>query len=163
MAEKGKKKDIEQKKEEDQGLTIHGVRMKQEDSELDDYVDLLGRKMSVEKKTGKMEARYRTTQDKDAAAKAGIKMVKTASGYWRPERSVRCSSCQERVTVPQGASEFECPYCGMRYRISWPTPDQPRVRGAVWAALPPPGPWPKGWPGELDENGNPIKRGAKKE
>ena len=147
------------KKQED--VTIHGVRVKKKTGE---FTDLLGRKMTVEKKEGKQESRHRTSQDSTAAGKAGVKMIKTASGYWRPERSVRCSSCQERVTVPKGATELECPYCGMRYRISWPSPDQPRVRGAVWDAMPPPGlTWPKGWPGELDENGNPIKRGVNKQ
>lgn len=156
-----KKKDEEHKESStDETVTIHGVTVKKE---VEEYTDLLGRKIMVDKKEVKTEARHRTSQDIDEAEKKGIKMVKTASGYWRPERSVRCSSCQERVTVPPGASEFECPECGMRYRISWPSPDQPRVRGAVWDAMPPAGlTWPKGWPGELDENGNPIKRGAKK-
>jgi len=141
---------------EEESVTIHGVKVKKEEEE---YTDLLGRKMKVDPKKKSDESRHRETQDLEAAKKAGVKMVKTASGYWRPERSVRCSSCQERVTVPQGAETFECPYCGMRYRISWPAPDQPRVRGAVWDAMPPPGlTWPKGWPGELDEDGNPIKR-----
>ena len=141
---------------EEESVTIHGVKVKKEEEE---YTDLLGRKMKVDPKQKSDEARHRETQDLEAAKKAGVKMVKTASGYWRPERSVRCYSCQERVTVPQGAETFECPYCGMRYRISWPAPDQPRVRGAVWDAMPPPGlTWPKGWPGELDEDGNPIKR-----
>lgn len=160
MAKEKVKKETEDVKGEAENVTIHGVKVKKETEE---YTDLLGRKMTVEKKKGKEEARHRTSQDSDAAGKSGVKMIKTASGYWRPERSVRCSSCQERVTVPKAATEFECPYCGMRYRISWPAPDQPRIRGAVWDAMPPPGlTWPKGWPGELDENGNPIKRGAKK-
>jgi DNA-directed RNA polymerase subunit RPC12/RpoP len=148
------------KNEEEESVTIHGVKVKK-DAEVEEYTDLLGRKMKVEKKAGAGEARHRTSQDIEAAKKSGVEMEKTASGYWRPVRSVRCSSCQERVTVPKGASTFECPWCGMRYRISWPTPDQPRVRGAVWDAMPPAGlTWPKGWPGELDENGNPIMRNA---
>ncbi|MFC1998429.1 hypothetical protein ACFLVR_02160 [Chloroflexota bacterium] len=143
-------------KNEEEPVTIHGVKVKKETEE---YTDLLGRKMTVEKKEGASEARHRTSQDVGAAKKSGVEMEKTASGYWRPIRSVRCSSCQERVTVPKAATEFECPWCGMRYRISWPTPDQPRVRGAVWAAMPPAGlDWPKGWPGELDDDGNPIKK-----
>ena len=144
------------KKDNEESVTIHGVKVKKDEEE---YTDLLGRKMKVEKKKDTQEARHRTTQDMDQAKKSGVEMEKTASGYWRPIRSVRCSSCQERVTVPKEASVFECPFCGMRYRISWPTPDQPRVRGAVWDAMPPAGlTWPKGWPGELDENGNPIKK-----
>jgi DNA-directed RNA polymerase subunit RPC12/RpoP len=144
------------KKDKKEGsATIHGVKVNKGGEE---YTDLLGRKMKVEKK-GSQEARHRTSQDVDEAKKKGVEMEKTASGYWRPVRSVRCSSCQERVTVPKGAAEFECPFCGMRYRISWPTPDQPRVRGAVWDAMPPAGlTWPKGWPGELDDEGNPIKK-----
>ena len=146
----------EAKGKEEESVTIHGVKVKKEEEE---YTDLLGRKMKVEKKEGPQEARHRTSQDVEEAKKKGVEMEKTASGYWRPVRSVRCSSCQERVTVPKGAETFECPWCGMRYRISWPAPDQPRVRGAVWDAMPPPGlTWPKGWPGELDDDGNPIKR-----
>jgi len=146
------------KNEEEESVTIHGVKVKKEEEE---YTDLLGRKMKVEKKKGASEARHRTSQDVDDAKKKGVEMEKTASGYWRPIRSVRCSSCQERVTVPKAATEFECPWCGMRYRISWPTPDQPRIRGAVWDAMPPAGlDWPKGWPGELDDDGNPIKKAS---
>lgn len=154
----------EAKDSKDESVTIHGVKVnKDKGGEKEEYTDLLGRKLEVDKeeaaKKAAEEARHRETQDLEAAKKAGIKMVKTASGYWRPERSVRCSSCQERVTVPQGAETFECPYCGMKYRISWPAPDQPRVRGAVWDIMPPPAlTWPKGWPGELDEDGNPIKK-----
>ena len=87
-----------------------------------------------------------------------VRMVMTASGYLRPERSVRCSSCLKRITIEPRASRATCPYCDMQFRISWVTPDQPRVRGPVWEALPPPGPWPKGWPGELDEEGRPLKK-----
>ena len=87
-----------------------------------------------------------------------VRMVMTATGYLRPERSVRCSSCLQRITIAVKATEATCPYCDMRYRISWVTPDQPRIRGPVWAAIPPPGPWPKGWPGEfeVDEEGRPV-------
>jgi len=91
-----------------------------------------------------------------------VRMVKTATGYMRPERSVRCSSCQKRITIEARATEASCPYCDMQYRISWVTPDQPRIRGPVWSALPPAGPWPQGWPGELDSEGNPVKGGEKK-
>lgn len=87
-----------------------------------------------------------------------VRMVRGAGGYLRPERSVRCSNCQKRITIERKAAEATCPYCGMQYRISWPNPEQPRIRGAVWSALPPPGPWPAGWPGELDSEGRPIKR-----
>ena len=146
----------EAKGKEEESVTIHGVKVKKEEEE---YTDLLGRKMKVDPQKKSDEARHRTSQDLEEAKKKGVEMEKTASGYWRPVRSVRCSSCQERVTVPKGAETFECPYCGMRYWISWPAPDQPRVRGAVWDAMPPPGlTWPKGWPGELDDDGNPIKR-----
>ena len=90
------------------------------------------------------------------------RMVLTSKGYWRPERSCRCTNCLERITVPEEATEATCYYCGMKYRMSWPTPDQPRIRGLVWSALPPPGPWPKGWPGELDSENRPTLNPPKK-
>lgn len=91
-------------------------------------------------------------------AKIKFKMVMTKKGYLRPERSTRCSNCQERISIPLKATEVTCPFCDMPYRISWITPDQPRIRGAIWSKLPGPGPWPSGWPGELDSDGKPLKK-----
>ena len=93
-----------------------------------------------------------------AQATPKVKMVKTAQGYLRPEHSTRCSNCQERISIPLKAAKAVCPYCDMPYRISWVTPEQPRIKGAIWSHLPPQGPWPKGWPGELDSEGKPTKK-----
>jgi len=97
-------------------------------------------------------------QKKKAKAKPGVKMVMTAKGYLRPEHSTRCSNCQERISIPLRSTQATCPYCEMPYRISWITPEQPRIRGAIWSHLPGPGPWPEGYPGELDDDGKPIKK-----
>ncbi|KPV64998.1 MAG: hypothetical protein AOA65_0597 [Candidatus Bathyarchaeota archaeon BA1] len=42
---------------------------------------------------------------------------------------VRCLNCLKRFPVELRAEEAACPYCKMRYRISWPRPDQPKIRG----------------------------------
>ncbi|MBT3363418.1 MAG: hypothetical protein HN929_12330 [Chloroflexi bacterium] len=97
-------------------------------------------------------------QDEKAKGKPKVKMVMAAKGYMRPEHSTRCANCQERISIPIKAAIATCPYCDMPYRISWVTPDQPRIMGAIWSKLPGPGPWPKGWPGELDSNGKPVKK-----
>ena len=91
------------------------------------------------------------------AKQVKFKMVMTKKGYLRPEHSTRCSNCQERISIPLKATEVTCPFCDMPYRISWITPDQPRIRGAIWSKLPGPGLWPPGWPGELDDDGKPLK------
>ena len=113
--------------------------------------------MAKEKPKEKKEPTEKGTPMEEEEQEPQVRMVMTASGYLRPERSVRCSSCLKRITIPERASRATCPYCDMQFRISWVTPDQPRIRGPVWEALPPPGPWPKGWPGELDDEGRPLK------
>ncbi|MCX6013023.1 MAG: hypothetical protein NTV30_06370 [Chloroflexi bacterium] len=115
--------------------------MKKENTKSNNHIDIISK----------------SEQPKEAA-KPQVKMVMTKRGYLRPERSTRCSNCQERISIPLKHILATCPYCGMQFRISWVTPDQPRVRGPVWSSLPGIGPWPKGWPGELDNEGKPIKR-----
>ncbi|MFX1495914.1 MAG: DNA-directed RNA polymerase subunit P [Promethearchaeota archaeon] len=41
----------------------------------------------------------------------------------------RCMNCLKRFTVTKDAKEATCPYCNIKYRISWPWPGQPKVRG----------------------------------
>ncbi len=82
-------------------------------------------------------------------------------GIEEPDLYARCSNCQAHMPITPKATEETCTSCGMRYRISWVNPSQPRIRGPVWSYVPPPGPWPAGWPGELDKDGNPVKRDAK--
>ena len=110
------------------------------------------------KQKKKIEEKASVKPEGEEKARPQVKMVMSRKGYLRPEHSCRCSNCQERISIPLEASEATCPYCDMPFRISWVTPDQPRIRGAVWSKLPPPGPWPKGWPGELDSQGKPTKR-----
>lgn len=42
---------------------------------------------------------------------------------------VRCKACIKRFEVPLGATVAECPYCGKRWRISWPKPGHAYIRG----------------------------------
>ena len=45
---------------------------------------------------------------------------------------VRCMNCMERIAPPRGAKTCKCPHCGFEWRMSWPSPDLPRIRGPVW-------------------------------
>ena len=54
----------------------------------------------------------------------------TAKG--RSSGLVRCMNCMERIGPPKGATTHKCPHCGFEWRISWPAPDVPRIRGPVW-------------------------------
>ncbi|UCH31519.1 MAG: hypothetical protein JSV05_08510 [Candidatus Bathyarchaeota archaeon] len=42
---------------------------------------------------------------------------------------VRCLNCLKRFLVPLKTEVMACPYCKTKYRISWPTPNQAKVRG----------------------------------
>jgi DNA-directed RNA polymerase subunit RPC12/RpoP len=42
---------------------------------------------------------------------------------------VRCLNCLKRFQVQQNTEKTACPHCQTKYRISWPKPDQPKVRG----------------------------------
>ena len=46
--------------------------------------------------------------------------------------AVRCLNCFERINPPLGAKTYKCPHCSFEFRISWPLPDFPRIRGPVW-------------------------------
>jgi hypothetical protein len=107
---------------------------------------------------GKVENAMSEKQGKKAKVDPKVKMVMTKKGYLRPEHSCRCSNCQERISIPLRAAHATCPHCDMPYRISWITPDQPRIRGAIWSKLPGPGPWPDDHPGALNDDGKPIKK-----
>jgi len=45
---------------------------------------------------------------------------------------VRCLNCFERIYPSRGSDRFACPQCKMEWRISWPSPDVPKIRGPVW-------------------------------
>jgi len=45
------------------------------------------------------------------------------------EMMVRCKNCIQRFKVEPGAAKAKCPHCGTEYRISWPKPDLPYIRG----------------------------------
>lgn len=42
---------------------------------------------------------------------------------------VRCLNCLKRFPVQLNTEQAECPQCNTKYRISWPNPDQPKIRG----------------------------------
>lgn len=44
---------------------------------------------------------------------------------------VRCLNCLKRFSVQEKAEEATCPNCDTKYRISWPRPDQPKIRGTL--------------------------------
>ncbi len=44
----------------------------------------------------------------------------------------RCLNCFERVSPPDGAGTYQCPHCGYEWRVSWISPEVPRIRGPVW-------------------------------
>ena len=56
----------------------------------------------------------------------------TAKG--RTSGAVRCLNCFERIVPPSEAKTYKCPHCGYEWRISWPYPNFPRIRGPVWEA-----------------------------
>ena len=42
---------------------------------------------------------------------------------------VRCLNCLKRITVEPGAEKATCSSCGTEFVLSWPRPDQAKVRG----------------------------------
>ena len=44
----------------------------------------------------------------------------------------RCLNCFERISPPEGAKTYKCPHCSFEWRVSWPLPGFPRIRGPVW-------------------------------
>ncbi|MBW2027439.1 MAG: hypothetical protein JRH06_01840 [Deltaproteobacteria bacterium] len=47
----------------------------------------------------------------------------------REKPYVRCKACIKRFEVPLGVKEVDCPYCGKKWRISWPKPDVAYLQG----------------------------------
>lgn len=45
------------------------------------------------------------------------------------ELRARCLNCGNRFSVKSETEVAECPECGVEWKISWPEPDQPKVRG----------------------------------
>ena len=44
-------------------------------------------------------------------------------------REVRCLNCLNRFQVEPKSDVATCPHCDIKYRISWLTPNQPKIRG----------------------------------
>ena len=55
-----------------------------------------------------------------------------ATSIGRTSGVVRCLNCFERIVPPSRAETYKCPNCGYEWRISWPYPNFPRIRGPVW-------------------------------
>ena len=45
------------------------------------------------------------------------------------EMMVRCKNCIQRFKVEPGVSKAKCSHCDTEFRISWPKPDLPYIRG----------------------------------
>ena len=41
----------------------------------------------------------------------------------------RCLNCLERFPIESNVKEATCPNCKIKYRVSWPWPGQPKIRG----------------------------------
>jgi rRNA maturation endonuclease Nob1 len=41
----------------------------------------------------------------------------------------RCLNCRRRFEVERAAEVAVCNHCGSKWRISWITPEQPKVQG----------------------------------
>ncbi|MHC4134082.1 MAG: hypothetical protein ACYTDU_21490 [Planctomycetota bacterium] len=54
------------------------------------------------------------------------------------EGQVRCLNCFERFRPAKKAERATCPSCGIEWRISYPYPTTPKIRGPVWDHYPTP-------------------------
>jgi hypothetical protein len=52
------------------------------------------------------------------------------------EGEVRCLNCFERFRPEKKAERATCPSCGIEWRISYPYPTTPKIRGPVWEHYP---------------------------
>ena len=55
--------------------------------------------------------------------------LKKSDAFMGDPSKVRCLNCLERFQVQPNVKEAMCPRCKIKYRISWPWPGQPKVRG----------------------------------
>ncbi|MCK4498041.1 hypothetical protein KAU25_02460 [Candidatus Bathyarchaeota archaeon] len=46
-----------------------------------------------------------------------------------PQSEVRCLNCLKRFAVQAQVETATCPHCKTKYRISWPAPNQAKIRG----------------------------------
>jgi hypothetical protein len=47
------------------------------------------------------------------------------------EGEVRCLNCFQRFRPPRNAERAVCPTCGVEWRLSYPYPNTPKIRGPV--------------------------------
>jgi AcrR family transcriptional regulator len=52
------------------------------------------------------------------------------------EQEIRCLNCFARFTPEQGTDRAFCPQCRVEWRLSWLTPESPKIRGPVWEKTP---------------------------
>jgi DNA-directed RNA polymerase subunit RPC12/RpoP len=52
------------------------------------------------------------------------------------EGEVRCLNCFTRFRPPSKSERAACPSCGIEWRISYPFPSTPKIRGPVWDKYP---------------------------
>ena len=56
-------------------------------------------------------------------------LFKKSDPYMSESSQCRCLNCLERFPIKPNAKEATCPRCKIKYRISWPWPGQPKIRG----------------------------------
>jgi len=49
---------------------------------------------------------------------------------------LRCLECLARIKVPLRSKEVECPNCGTKFLIYWPTPNIAKIKGVARERLP---------------------------
>lgn len=114
------------------------------DSTLRKIVDQLARqygrdfKTIIDPKTGQIGADTLVMLNGQSMRKTDVQLkdgdiimisVPIGGGYETTLSEVRCLNCLKRFQVPQGAESAVCPNCKTKYRISWPTPTQAKIRG----------------------------------
>ena len=58
-----------------------------------------------------------------------MKRAAKGLGMRHPKFTVRCPNCLSKIPVEKGSLLTVCEKCGIKYRICWPTPSQPMIRG----------------------------------
>jgi hypothetical protein len=54
------------------------------------------------------------------------------------EGELRCLNCFTRFRPAPSAERAKCPSCEIEWRISYPYPHTPKIRGPVWETYPAP-------------------------
>jgi AcrR family transcriptional regulator len=83
------------------------------------------------------EVRLRAAEEKIRGTEAvergkpGLERPSATSATLR-DRELRCLNCFTRFVPEPGADRALCPQCRIEWRLSWLTPEAPKIRGPVW-------------------------------